>query len=170
MLESTPLLPANSLKNASVRYYSPDEETAIIAPGAPTAPPPSGAPPLPPSASTLTNDGDENLAGDRAGVPSSHSKIAEATDDASQTIPQSTKAPTSRKKKRKCATSAKKDDAAEASKKKKKIDGPRKSICHILLDIVRYIAILSSFMMLCMQVIPLVAWRDESTSLQIAVR
>jgi hypothetical protein len=58
---------------------------------------------------------------------------------------------------------------------KKKFDGPRKGILHMLLDIVRLLAGLSSLMMLGMQLAPFFAGLkkgddDFSFGLQVAVR
>lgn len=56
------------------------------------------------------------------------------------------------------------------TQKKKRKEGPQKSICHILFDFVRYLAIIASSLMFTMQMVPLVIVGGESTWLQIAVR
>ena len=64
------------------------------------------------------------------------------------------------------------DSTSIASSKavKKRRDGPHKSVCHLIFDVVRYSAIISCFMMFLTQIIPLIIFIDESTWLQIAVR
>jgi hypothetical protein len=128
----------------------------------PLAPPPSSAPPPPPDA-----------------VPKS-----DAQDDTSQSAISSKSISSTKSKRRKNApdptvesiTAAHSHIKKTISKTiKKKFEGPRKSIFHILLDLVRLLAGLSSVMMLGMQVVPMFNMeRGEDSEivfgLQVAVR
>jgi len=173
--ESTPLL-AHS-QGGKTTQPDPDEESAPIGYlGAPSAaaPPPAGAPPPPPLLSAKSANEDTSITS--AGSPSQdQEQVSSDTSLASQnqlSISLSTKSGKSgksRRKKRQIDDASTKNGKSKKEKGRKK-NGPKKSICHLLFDAVRYMAILASCMMFAMQIVPLVILGHESTWLQIAVR
>jgi hypothetical protein len=134
----------------------------------PLAPPPSSAPPPPPTEEVpLKSDGADDTSQSALSQKSKSSKSS------------------SRSKRRKNAPDPTVEAVTAASshikntiKKsiKKKFDGPRKPVLHVLLDIVRLLAGLSSLMMLGMQAVPLFGGLKKgedsefSFGLQVAVR
>jgi hypothetical protein len=153
--ESTPLLASSSSHSRG-----PNTE--------PLAPPPSSAPPPPPP-------------------PDVAPLKADNTDDTSQSALSSKSKSSSRSKRRKNvpdptvkAVTAAHSHIKNTVKKaiKKKFEGPRKSIFHMLLDVIRLVAALSSLMMLGMQIAPLIVglkkgdgeYSEFDFGLQVAVR
>ena len=174
--ESTPLI-AN---NENVGEHEHDEESGTATPMGyhGITPPPAAAPPPPPSSddeirdaqciegrtSSLTTDNNDNKDDDNA----SQSQLSQT---------HSTKSGRSKSKRKKSKTdgtasirSGKSTRTNKSKQKKKTADGPTKSICHLLFDSVRYLAIIASCMMFAMQIVPLYVLGNESTWLQIAVR
>lgn len=153
--ESTPLLGAET-DSAPVSYPL----------GGAVAPPPADAPPPPPSA-------DDNKEADVTTPQSSSNKLND-TDEENASQSQSTKSGKSgkshRKKKKGGDASSVRSSKSTKKLKKKKKEGPQKSICHLLFDIVRYMAIIASCMMFTLQIVPLIYFGHESTWLQISVR
>lgn len=179
--ECTPLLAKSSSRV--------DEESAPMGylGAEPTAPPPATAPPPPPPSSTpyditskqndngKDNDG-SNSSDHNQNSPASHMSARNEDDNESKSqlsltqSAKSGKSGKSRKKKKKVADAASAKSSKSSKPKKKRKEGPQKSVCHLLFDVVRYLAIVASCMMFTMQMVPLVILGDTSTWLQIAVR
>ncbi|ACI64351.1 predicted protein [Thalassiosira pseudonana CCMP1335] len=162
MGESTPLLGTSS------HHTDNDEESAVLqssSSAAPQAPPPVGAPPPPPPSSSTTTS--------KLKIFSSSSNNNSEADDTSQSqLSTSQKSKSSRRSKRSKrggTSSSGGDPAVEAATAaatnikrtikqtiQKQFVGPRKSMCHLMFDGLRYLGILASCMMLVVQVVPLV--------------
>ncbi len=168
--ESTPLLGTSS-----------EGETTSSSPLlAASAPPPSDAPPSPPKeAEVPLNDGGGTTSSSHKKQYSSTS-IDNTIDDTTSHQSQLSKKSSGRrsKKKRGGGGGESSSNSARSSKSKKKkskqqqqYDGPKKSIFHLAFDMVRYVAILASCMMLLMQIIPIVILdTGDITGLQYFVR
>mmetsp|Transcript_21165 Transcript_21165/g.45853 ORF Transcript_21165/g.45853 Transcript_21165/m.45853 type:complete len:336 (-) Transcript_21165:109-1116(-) len=177
MGESTPLLGTSS------HHTDNDEESAVLqsSSSAPQAPPPVGAPPPPPPSSSTTTS--------KLKIFSSSSNNNSEADDTSQSqLSTSQKSKSSRRSKRSKrggTSSSGGDPAVEAATAaatnikrtikqtiQKQFVGPRKSMCHLMFDGLRYLGILASCMMLVVQVVPLVSRLgvEEGNWLQMAVR
>ncbi|KAL9182101.1 hypothetical protein ACHAXT_012444 [Thalassiosira profunda] len=168
--EATPLLVTKS-SNA--------EEPATADFGA-VAPPPAAAPPPPPDGSP----GEQIMGGDAASSyqqqpQESLTPLLSARDDDNTSQSQlsqsvSAKSGKSRRKRKKktgdaASTKSGRSSVTKAKKRKKK-EGPQKSICHLMFDLVRYVAIMASACMLAMQALPLIVMGKQRTWLQVAVR
>jgi len=173
IMESTPLLEDEEAQALNKEGYDsvPDEEESAAVPimgdsshlGT-MAPPPAAAPPPPPPSNdpqSSTNDINNNTKRNS----SSNNSLSGSSTTQSIKSGKSGKSSSTRRRKKKNA-----NNNNSKSTKKKKPDGPQKSICHLLFDSVRYLAILASSMMLLMQLVPLYILKSESTWLQIAVR
>ena len=174
--ESTPLLGTSSPQPEEGGETS---SSPLLA----SAPPPADAPPSPPKeAEVPLNDGNN-----KSSSSSSHKKQYSSTsidntiDDTTSHQSQLSKKSSGRrsKKKRGGGGGESSSNSARSSKSKKKkskqqqqqYDGPKKSIFHLAFDMVRYMAILASCMMLLMQIIPIVILDEgEITGLQYFVR
>jgi len=170
IMESTPLLEDEEAQAMNKEEYDSvvdDEEESAAVPimgdsshlGT-IAPPPAAAPPPPPSNDPQSTDDKNNKDRKRNSSSSNNSLSGLST---TQSIKSGKSSSTRRRKKKNTNTNNK-------SIKKKKPDGPQKSMCHLLFDSVRYLAIIASSMMLLMQLVPLYILKSESTWLQIAVR
>ena len=159
--ESTPLLSIEGERRTK------NKEQSLTGFLGSVAPPPASAPPPPPfSTDAIKADGNttDNVINNqnRANIISSFPSSS-AEDNASE----SNTSGKMRKKKMKLQDST---SIASSKAVKKRRDGPHKSVCHLIFDVVRYSAIISCFMMFLTQIIPLIIFIDESTWLQIAVR
>ena len=169
--ESTPLISSQS-----------SHEVPITESREPLAPPPSSAPPPPPTTVTTTTATTEPFASINSAVTDdsqSQSALSRQSKNSKASV-------SSKYKHRKNvpdptveAVSAASSHIRNKIKKtiKKKFEGPRKKCLHVVLDIVRMLASLSSFMMLGMQAYPLFAGLEKkgddgefSFGLQVAVR
>ena len=176
--EATPLL---ADKTTPQPLHTTDDGSAPMgyhgAAGA-AAPPPAAPPPPPPLSPKVDEAPDEENNKEEKTVIDSYQKRTESStslsnrdDNASQSqlSRKSGKSQKSRKKKSASDAASVKSEKSKKAKKKKR-EGPQKSICHLLFDAVRLLAIVASCMMFTMQFIPLVILGNESTWLQIAVR
>ena len=171
--ESTPLLGTSS--------PPPEEgETSLLAA---SAPPPADAPPSPPKeAEVPLNDGSNKSSSSSHKKQYSSTSIDNTIDDTTSHQSQLSKKSSGRRSKKKRGGGGggeSSSHSARSSKSKKKkskqqqqqYDGPKKSIFHLAFDMVRYMAILASCMMLLMQIIPIVILDEgEITGLQYFVR
>lgn len=163
--EATPLL-------ASERTSQDEDSAAVADADGALAPPPSCPPPPVPPGEVITSI--SNGHGDRN--DSSISRLS--NEDDAQSNRSGSKSSKSQRRRRKRKGNGANADAhsiatkstRSAGKKKRKAEGPQKSVCHLLFDFVRCLAVVASAMMLAMQVVPLVIVGGESTWLQIAVR
>ena len=171
--ESTPLLEDEEAQamNKEVVYDSvviDDEDSAAVPIMGDSshldtiAPPPAAAPPPPPSSNDPQSTDKKK---DRKRSSSSNNSLSGLSTTQSTKSGKSGKSSSTRRRKKKNA-----NNNNNKATKKKKPDGPQKSICHLLFDSVRYLAIIASSMMLLMQLVPLYILKSESTWLQIAVR
>lgn len=174
--ESTPLLGSSSPQ-------SEEGETTSSSPLlAASAPPPADAPPSPPKeAEVPLNDSGGNTSSSHKKQYSSTS-IDNTIDDTTSHQSQLSKKSSGRRSKKKRGgggggeSSSHSGRSSKSKKKKSKqqqqqYDGPKKSIFHLAFDMVRYMAILASCMMLLMQIIPIVILDEgEITGLQYFVR
>lgn len=175
IMESTPLLEDEEAQAMNKEGYDSviDEEedsTAVPIMGDSShlgtiAPPPAAAPPPPPSSNDPQSINDTNNNKDRKRNSSSNNSLSGLSTTQSIKSGKSGKSSSTRRRKKKNTNNNNK-----STTKKKKPDGPQKSICHLLFDSVRYLAIIASSMMLLMQLVPLYILKSESTWLQIAVR
>lgn len=155
--ESTPLLPASKMSQSSQDPVSESQHE-------PRAPPPSSAPPPPPKDDSLksSNDPDDTSQSQQSQKSKSTARSKRRKNTPDPTIEAATAAATHIKK-------------TITKSIKKKFEGPRKGVLHVLLDLLRLLAGLSSAMMLGMQVVPLFGLKrgDDSEivfGLQVAVR
>ena len=176
--EATPLL---ADKTTPQPLHTDDGSTPMGYHGAAgaAAPPPAAPPPPPPLSPKVDEAPDEdNNKGEKTIIDSyqkrteSSTSLSNRDDNASQSqlSRKSGKSQKSRKKKSASDAASVKSEKSTRKAKKKKREGPQKSICHLLFDAVRLLAIIASCMMFTMQFIPLVILGNESTWLQIAVR
>lgn len=171
--ESTPLLGTSSPQSEE------GEETSSSPLLAASAPPPADAPPSPPKeAEVPLNDGDGNNKSSHKKQYSSTS-IDNTIDDTTSQSQLSKKSSGRRSKKKRggggggesSSHSARSSKSKKKKSKQQQYDGPKKSIFHLAFDMVRYVAILASCMMLLMQIIPIVILdKGEITGLQYFVR
>jgi len=170
IMESTPLLEDEEAQAMNKEEYDSvvdeEESTAVPIMGDSShlgtlAPPPAVAPPPPPSSNDPQSTDDYTKEDKRRNSSSNNSLSGLST---TQSLKSGKSSSTRRRKKKNTNNNNNK------STKKKKPDGPQKSICHLLFDSVRYLAIIASSMMLLMQLVPLYILKSESTWLQIAVR
>ena len=167
IMESTPLL-AQAMNKEGYDSAVVDEEDSAAVPimgdsshlGT-IAPPPAAAPPPPPSNDPQSTDDKNNRR-----KSSSNNSLSGLSTTQSLKSGKSGKSSSTRRRKKKNTN----NNNNKSTTKKKKPDGPQKSICHLLFDSVRYLAIIASSMMLLMQLVPLYILKSESTWLQIAVR
>ena len=163
--ESTPLLGSSSAAQ--------NEASPLLAA---TAPPPVDAPPPLPN-----NDEEAPIKTNNKGGKSRHKKQYSSTsiDNSSEDVSQTqAKKKRSGKKKRGDAlsststTNKRSLNNNKAKKKKKNDDGPKKTPLHVLFDILRYLAIISSAAIFFTQLLPIVWLRNEKiiTGLQYFVR
>lgn len=171
--ESTPLI-AN---NDNVGEHEHDEESATATPMGyhGITPPPAAAPPPPPSSDDEIRDAQCIEGRTSSLTDNSDNKDDDNGSQSQLSQTHSTKSGRSKSKRKKKTDSAsirsgKSTRTNKSKQKKKTADGPTKSICHLLFDSVRYLAILASCMMFAMQIVPLYVLGNESTWLQIAVR
>lgn len=172
--ESTPLLGTSSSPQSEE-----GEETSSSPLLAASAPPPADAPPSPPKeAEVPLNDGDGNNTSSHKKQYSSTS-IDNTIDDTTSQSQLSKKSSGRRSKKKRggggggesSSHSARSSKSKKKKSKQQQYDGPKKSIFHLAFDMVRYVAILASCMMLLMQIIPIVILdKGEITGLQYFVR
>lgn len=176
--ESTPLLARSSEHDACGTLSAPPVD--YLGTGA-VAPPPAAAPPPPPETSTHGNDTKHASSHHEKQSSATSSSQHQNNDDNASLTAHSTKSgksgKTSKKKKKKSSSDAASTKSGKSTNKssnkqaKKKIEeGPQKSICHLLFDSVRYLAIIASCMMFTIQIVPLMVLGGESTWLQISVR
>ncbi|KAL3759969.1 hypothetical protein ACHAWU_000592 [Discostella pseudostelligera] len=167
-VESTPLLAEASIgdeRGTNEQLSMPGFLGAV-------APPPVSAPPPPP---TDTDTSDANTSGGyitNNNLPNQN-RINTISSFPSSSVDDNSQSNTSgkmRKKKKKLQDSSSTGAGAGSKATKRRKDGPHKSVCHLIFDVVRYSAIISCFMMFLTQTIPLIIFIDESTWLQIAVR
>lgn len=172
--ESTPLLGTSSPQQ-------PEEgETPLLAA---SAPPPADAPPSPPKeAEVPLNDGSNKSSSSSHKKQYSSTSIDNTIDDTTSHQSHLSKKSSGRRSKKKRGggggggeSSSHSGRSSKSKKKKSKqqqqYDGPKKSIFHLAFDMVRYMAILASCMMLLMQIIPIVILDEgEITGLQYFVR
>ena len=138
-------------------------------------PPPAAAPPPPPSSDDEIRDAQCIEGRTSSLTDNSDNKDDDNGSQSQLSQTHSTKSGRSKSKRKKKTDSAsirsgKSTRTNKSKQKKKTADGPTKSICHLLFDSVRYLAILASCMMFAMQIVPLYVLGNESTWLQIAVR
>lgn len=171
--ESTPLI-AN---NDNVGEHEHDEESATATPMGyhGITPPPAAAPPPPPSSDDEIRDAQCIEGRTSSLTDNSDNKDDDNGSQSQLSQTHSTKSGRSKSKRKKKTDSAsirsgKSTRTNKSKQKKKTADGPTKSICHLLFDSVRYLAIITSCMMFAMQIVPLYVLGNESTWLQIAVR
>ena len=184
--ESTPLLGGSS--SSSPPQAQEDDTTSPLLAAA-SAPPPADAPP------PLPDEEEEEEAPLKDGKTSSSSSwwhkkqdsidTNAINDDTSQSQLSLSQSKKRRSKKNKrsgggdasATTTTSKRSKSNTKKKKKNnntYDGPKKTICHLSFDIVRYLAIVASCTMLIMQIIPIVILNESGsegiTGLQYFVR
>jgi len=185
--ESTPLLGSSS--SSPPQGQEEDETSPLMAA---TAPPPADAPPPPPKEDDeevpLNNKGSKKDGKSSSSSSWWHKKQNSSTsidtntigggggDDTSQSqlsLTQSNKKQRRGKKQKRSGSSS----STTKNKKKKKsnannTDGrPQKTLAHLSFDAIRYLTILASFAMLCMQIIPLfILNTNDITGLQYFVR
>ena len=171
IMESTPLLEDEEAQAMNKEGYDSaivdeeEESAAVPIMGDSShlgtiAPPPVAAPPPQPSSNDPQSDKDT-----KRSSSSSNNSLSGLSTTQSLKSGKSGKSSSTRRRKKKNT-----NNNNNKSIKKKKPDGPQKSICHLLFDSVRYLAIIASSMMLLMQLVPLYILKSESTWLQIAVR
>lgn len=170
--ESTPLI-----ANDNVGEHEHDEESATATPMGyhGITPPPAAAPPPPPSSDDEIRDAQCIEGRTSSLTDNSDNKDDDNGSQSQLSQTHSTKSGRSKSKRKKKTDSAsirsgKSTRTNKSKQKKKTADGPTKSICHLLFDSVRYLAIIASCMMFAMQIVPLYVLGNESTWLQIAVR
>eukprot|EP00581_Thalassiosira_minuscula_P016015 CAMPEP_0183722746 /NCGR_PEP_ID=MMETSP0737-20130205/14615_1 /TAXON_ID=385413 /ORGANISM="Thalassiosira miniscula, Strain CCMP1093" /LENGTH=339 /DNA_ID=CAMNT_0025952977 /DNA_START=134 /DNA_END=1153 /DNA_ORIENTATION=- len=172
--EATPLL----AKSSQHAHANDDEESAKLPATEALAPPPAAAPPPPPDSEGGGTPSSSNDDKNKKRNESSTSLSSANADSMTRKSTKSGKSSRTRKKKKKkddasstrSGKSSKSKKDTKKQKQKKKKEGPQKSICHLVFDSVRYLAILASCMMFAMQIVPLIIVGGESTWLQIAVR
>ena len=159
-VEFTPLLSGESIDRRAVSGI----HGAMV-------PPPTSAPPPPPPPLT-TEHSNDGLATNHDMPNQNRTNIISSFPSSSgeDNISQSSNTGKLRKKKMKLQDSSSTTSGAGSKAMNKKKDGPHKSMCHLIFDVVRWSAIISCFMMFLTQTIPLIIFIDESTWLQIAVR
>lgn len=173
--EVTPLLAKDSHRSNDKQYAA----SSSLGAGGATAPPPAAAPPPPPPPSKpgqdSKNDVKKNENESSASLSSANSDDDVNLSSSQLSVTRSTKSgksgkSNSKRKKKKGTEDASTKSGKNAKAKKKRKPGPQKSMCHLLFDSVRYLAIIASSMMFMMQFVPLIFFGDQSTWLQIAVR